>query len=156
MEHAITEDRPRLTARTRLTVALGLLFAYVALGTIDMLTIIPATMLTYIAAGLLFAGIVPAFTFGSKACEGDGLTIILFSLLLGGFGCLMAGAAHYERPDLELRKDGYDHIASELRKRPELTPLLREARADGVITNGEKEAFDEAVSRFDRDKALGK
>lgn len=156
MEQAIAEDRPLMTARTRTILAFGLLFAYVALGTIDTLTVLPPTLLTSVVGGVLMTGIIPTFTFGSKAWKDDVFPLVLFSLLLGAVTGVMAGIIHYERPDLELRKDGYDRIASELRKRPELTPLLRDARADGMITNGEKEAFDEAVSRFDRDKALGK
>lgn len=156
MEHAIAEDRPEVTARTRTIMALGLLLAYVALGTLDVLTIIPPTVATYVVAGLLMACVVPAFNFGSKDWRENLPPIVFGSLAIGGFGCLLVAAVHYERPDLELNRDRYDHLAAELRKRPELVPLIRDARADGVITNGEKEAFDEAVSRFDRDKALGK
>jgi hypothetical protein len=80
-------------------------------------------------------------------------TVLLVALAgLIGFG-LVTMSSHL-RGDHEIDQAQYEWIASTLRNRPELKPLMADARADRVITNAEKARFDADVEAFDRAQVL--
>ena len=115
--------------------------------------LLPANPVIPALAGALGMGTALALCVHFRPQAFDGiLGVAVFTML----AYLISAGAFTMRADHEIAQERYDQIASTLRSRPELSPLLTAARADGVITNGERDRFHEDVAAFDRSKALGR
>jgi hypothetical protein len=128
-----------------------LLAAFISLMLLDAGMRIPGGNAIPPIGGALTASSTMAFMSHGRKLKGDAwLIVVMFGLV----GILGGTISTMSRGDREIGE--YARIAADLRARPELERFILDARSDGVVTAAERDAFDEDVMAFDRDKVLGR
>jgi uncharacterized membrane protein YebE (DUF533 family) len=130
-----------------------LLAAFISLMLLDAGMRIPGGNAIPPIGGALTASSTMAFMSHGRKLKGDAwLIVVMFGLV----GILGGTVSTMSRGDREIGDDEYARIAADLRARPELERFIVGARSDGVINAAERDAFDEDVVSFDRNKVLGR
>jgi hypothetical protein len=136
---------------------LALVVGFSLLATIAILLVMNGAMLLPVNAVLPYLGaVLGTIAAISFAVYVNRMTIDTFLMIaLAGFmGFGLVQLSTQLRGDHEIEQTSYDWIARTLRNRPELKPLIADARADRVITNDEKARFDADIEAFDRAQVL--